>query len=279
MEAVILSPLVFDSFLNDLSISSVNISESEIETIHFSFLQRLVRGEAIVVKKEMQRPLMKICSHLGNVDLEKYVFNLWSSNSDSNSDSDSNSNQDSESRWDPRAATLSDAALTDARRECALNFAQHSDEEISWLSQNALESILSDAKVRVQSEDWVFEMILSQGRDPSLFEYVQFGYLSLEGILHFVREFSFNDITEAIWLSVLKGIETIRQGSRESKGNPRSTPIKKASREESGANPRSGSFLGPGTGAGQPGNRPNQQSARPGGGPGLGAFRASNTRQ
>jgi hypothetical protein len=207
-EAVSLSPLVAESLENDNSFCCLQLSDPEIELVHLSYLQQLVLGETIVLEKQCQHAMMKLCSHLHLVDLEKYFFNLWITTT-----------QPTPAR---QAASLSDAALSDVRGDCASNFPLHSDDELSWLSHDSLASILSDKNIKVESEDWLLRQILSHDRDIGLLEHVQFAYLSADGLAYFAGEFSFVDLTEPIWLSILAGFETLCRSSSKSNPSPRS---------------------------------------------------------
>jgi hypothetical protein len=145
-EAVELSPAVREQLSVDACARRFVISDSETDSAAFSSVQRLLSGVKILLEKKLQASLVLFTRRLCNDDLERLFFGLWAKSSD-------------------------DIPLTRSRVDL------HSISDLSLLSVDALDALLSSESFVVDSEDDLLQSLLSP-QQPSLLRHVRLDCLS-----------------------------------------------------------------------------------------------------
>ncbi|OHS97816.1 hypothetical protein TRFO_09241 [Tritrichomonas foetus] len=82
----------------------------------------------------------------------------------------------------------------------AAHFTEMEKEKYSKLSVEILESILSHPKFVIKSENWLYDLIFSLGKNYEiLLSYIEFEYLSDSKMKHFIEHFKFENLNVSIW--------------------------------------------------------------------------------
>jgi hypothetical protein len=205
-EAALLSPAVHEKLLIDISTKQFAICDHDIDPTDFLSLQRLVCGENVVFCKTARTSLVLLSRRLGNIDLEKFFFGLWLLNSSSSSSTDAIS------------MNIMDLMMTRSTTVSASTFYLHSMEDISLLTVDTLDDILSSDSLRLKSEDVLLKLLLELGSTHSqLLRHVRFEFLSNESISDLATTFSYVDLTESIWEGILVRLKGIYDSSIRSK--------------------------------------------------------------
>jgi hypothetical protein len=129
-EAVLLSPAVGEQLQVDACARRFDICASGIDSTGFSSLQSLLSGKEVIVQKSHQKSLIRLSQQLLNVGFERLFSGLWS-----------------------------DCSTVDAAVTLSSAFAAHSCvylqsvSDVSLLSVDALDSLLSSESFMVDSED------------------------------------------------------------------------------------------------------------------------------
>jgi hypothetical protein len=171
-EAVLLSPAVCEQFQVDACARMFLICDPEIDSTDFSSLQSLVAGVETILQKSHQKSLNLLSQQLCNVGLERFFFGLWS-----------NSTVKS-------IVTLSSAFAAHSR------VSLQSISDVSLLSVDALDSMLSSESLLVNSEDALLRILVPLGH-PSLLRHIQWRFVSTAAIASLCE-----DLTESLWLTV-----------------------------------------------------------------------------
>jgi hypothetical protein len=205
LEAVRLSPAVHEQLLADKSTRNFVICDSEIDPRHFSCLQQLISGESISIHRSFRKSLLLLCRQLYNMELEEFFFGLWFDDCSS-------------SLSETITMNLVDVLTRTARSVSASNFYLHSNEDISLLTIDALEDLLSSDSLRIESEDALLRQLLELGSGYlSLVRHIRFEFLSSKGIEFFVAHFRYFDLTESIWEGICVRLKGICDSSIQSK--------------------------------------------------------------
>jgi hypothetical protein len=173
VEAVLLSPAVCEQLQIDPCARRFVICDPKIDSTDFASLQSLSSGFETVFQKSHRKSLILLSRQLGNVGLERLFFGLWN-NSTVNS-----------------TVTLSNVFAAHSR------VLLQSNSDISLLSVDALDSLLSSESFRVDSQDVLLRLLVPLGH-PDLLRHIQWEYVSTPAIAS-LRGY----LTESLWLAVV----------------------------------------------------------------------------
>jgi hypothetical protein len=222
-EAILISPTVCDLLRRDAGTRSFIISSSDIESNDFSLILGFVRLFDTILSKDRIFPLLLIFNILGNDQLS---FLLLASMNLSNS-------KTLMERIEPKAVIpcltiRQDILSSDTNIEyCASKFSLYSIDTLRCLSRNVIHTLLSSESLRLENEDLLLRTLLELGKDYlEYLKYVEFIFLSQEGITLFVDNLPICELTSDLWskiVSRLKGDsdETFRHRRISSEGQRR----------------------------------------------------------
>jgi hypothetical protein len=174
IEAIKLSPAVQMQLSVDACARRFIIYDSKIDSTAFSSLQRLCSHAEVLLEKKLQTSLVLLSRWLCNPELEQLFFGLWGKSSDS------------------IVQTLSTAFM----RRSRVNL--HSISDLSLLSVDALDSLLSNESFVIGNEDTLLQTLLSL-QQPSLLRHCRLIFLSQPAIATFFDESAFHSPTEVMW--------------------------------------------------------------------------------
>jgi hypothetical protein len=178
VEAVFLSPRVFSALKADYTIRLLNITDDQIEGDHMGDLLRLLRGGRVIVTKSSRLSLLRLSRHLGSIDLAQLFLSL----------------RDGEILIHPMA-----------RPSVGFDLTVPSRDELFLVDAETLEQVLRSEQLRIESEDWLLDLILELGSEYRvLLNEVQFEFLSPEGLSKFLEHFDYREITDDIWSSLAR---------------------------------------------------------------------------
>jgi hypothetical protein len=143
IEAVTFSPAVEEQFQVDACARRFVICDSEIDSTNFNSLQNLLSGVEAVFQKSHQKSLILLSRQLCNVGLERLFLGLWGD-----------------------SAVDATVTLSSAFAACSRVYLQ-SVSDLSLLSVDALDGLLSSESFSVDSEDALLQ-VLFQLRNPPL---------------------------------------------------------------------------------------------------------------
>jgi hypothetical protein len=89
------------------------------------------------------------------------------------------------------------------------HFTSVSIEELSMIDVETLETTLSDIGVQIKSEDWLLHANIELG--PlyfGLLRFVRYGFLSQEGMSHFLDHFDYPSLTGDIWFGTVRWLRS-----------------------------------------------------------------------
>jgi hypothetical protein len=144
VEAVLLSPAVYEQLQVDACARRFVIDDLEIDSTDFTSIQSILSGVETILQKSHQKSLILLSRQLGNVGLERRFLGLWS-NSAVNS-----------------TMTASNAFAAHSR----VDF--HSISDLSLLSIDALDSLLSSESFMVVSQVVLLRLLVQLGHTPLL---------------------------------------------------------------------------------------------------------------
>jgi hypothetical protein len=169
VEAILLSPTVSSEFTLDVTTRRFEICDCKVEARYFEDIVGLVRGESVKLDHSSRKSMILLCRHLGNTGLEAMFFNL---------------------RFD----SLSTEILlnpSDSRNLKGLDFCcdlcSCSIEDLSLLDISTLNMIFSNDSLRIESEDWLLNIVIGLGGEySSLLKHIRLEFVSAEGLSHFL---------------------------------------------------------------------------------------------
>jgi hypothetical protein len=177
VEAVFLSPRVFSVLKTDKTVRLLEIENSGIDAVHLGNFVELVEGKTVNFTSSSRFSLIRLSTELGNPDLTRIFFGLHSDTSITQ----------------PLKSSVG-FDLTIERRE-----------DLFLLDFDTLEMILTNESLRIESEDWLMELILELGEDfRGLLNHVKYEFLSLTGLFTFLDNFNHWEITGDIWASLVR---------------------------------------------------------------------------
>jgi hypothetical protein len=185
LDAVLVSPAIHNQITNDPTSTSFFIKDPSVnlKTVSelFELLSTDIANDVSVKEADIsdQKSMIRLCQHLKNRDLEKYLLPAWSDGIENTSD-------------------------------VATHFYSLKAAELSLFSVECLLDVVSSDNLVISDEDSLLEIILELGEEYySLLDYVRYEFLSEEGICKFVNCIQFNCVNETMWSSLkcrLKGI-------------------------------------------------------------------------
>jgi hypothetical protein len=188
VEAVFLSPRVFSALKTDRTIRFFEITDPQIDQDHFSDLIEIIHGRPVRLTASSRAALLRLARQLGNADLARMFFAL-------RDDETVNQQCQSSVGFD----------LTLRRRK-----------ELFLLDADTLDHILSSDELRIESEDWLLELILELGDTyRALLSHVRCEFLSVDGLSKFLGHFHYWDMTAEIWSGLVRRL----RGENPSGGN------------------------------------------------------------
>jgi hypothetical protein len=184
-EAVSLSPTLHESIQsNPLQISFEFSTDSFSSTDFRHFLTFARSRESLTIPHDELVSFVSICSYLGNDRLGLAFLSLL------------NPTQIPQS---------TDFASVDA---CASKFYLYSIDQLSLLDQQMLHRLLSSDSLAVESEDALLRVLIDLDVNRSdFFQYIEISFLSLEGLKLYLKEITFEDLCEGIWLKVISRLK------------------------------------------------------------------------
>jgi hypothetical protein len=179
VEAVFLSPRIFSALKADTTIRFLEITDDQIEAKHIDDLLDLLRGgRGVTVTKSSRLSLLRLSRHLGNRDLAQLLFGL----------------RDEETIIGPLAQASIGFDLT-----------VHPRDELFLLDVDTLEQLLRSERLRIESEDWLLDLILELGSEyRRLLNEVKYEFLCSEGLSKFLDSFGYCEMTDDIWTSLAR---------------------------------------------------------------------------
>jgi hypothetical protein len=190
VEAVLLSPHVASQFKMDNTTQRFVVDDDRLQKDSFSLLVSLIRSERVRITSSSRKSLILLCHKLGNRSLEIFIVGL---------------------PFGPLWNEIVVEGGSPAELKTEIDLCSISSEDLSFLDLETLESILSSDNLRIESEDWLLNLILSLGDDYLiLLKQIKIEMLSDEGLLLFFDQIEYCDITCEIWNGLVrrfKGIE------------------------------------------------------------------------
>jgi hypothetical protein len=175
IDALFLSPAVHQQLSSDALSRLFVINDDYVDPSDFSILQQLIRGETIAIPSSSRRSLVFLCRNLCNPEFEYFFAALSPTNA---------------------TASLSDL-LTPRPRDRI--------DDISLLSFDALDELLSRDSIQLESEDFLLKHLIELGpKYRPLLRHVRFEFLSVEGLGYFADQCFWADVTEGIWKGVME---------------------------------------------------------------------------
>jgi hypothetical protein len=149
VEAVLLSPAVGEQLQVDACGRGFDICASGIDSADFSSLHSLLSEKEVIFQQLHQKSLIPLSRQLFNVGCERLFYGLWG-----------------DSFTVDAAVTLSSAFATHSR------VSLHSVSDVSLLSVDELDSLLSSPSFIVDSEDGLLQIMFPLGHPPSQVEHI-----------------------------------------------------------------------------------------------------------
>jgi hypothetical protein len=172
VEAVVLSPAASEQLQVDTCERRFVICDPEIDSTDFTSLQSLLSGVDTVLQKSHRKSLIRLSQQLGNVGLERLFFGLWNN-----------------------STVNSTVALSNAFAAHSRVYLQ-SDSDISLISVDALDSLLSSKSFVVDNQDLLLHLLVPLGH-PDLLRHIQWEFVSTVAIASLCEY-----LTESLWLAV-----------------------------------------------------------------------------
>jgi hypothetical protein len=189
-EAVFLSPRIFSLLKSDITIRFFEITDAHIEQNQLESLLEIVRGRRVKVSGSSRLSLGRLSSQLWNRDLTHLFCGLG----------------EEETIIEPHWVSSVSFDLTVQNRESVL-----------VLGVEELEEILGSEELRIESEDWLLDLIFELGTDYRvLLHYVKSDFLSSEGLSKFLDELNYEELNGEIWCCLLRRL----RGERPTGQNP-----------------------------------------------------------
>jgi hypothetical protein len=198
-EAILISSFIYESLLQDPSVSTFCISSSKIDSNDFVEFVQLFRLNTSFNSTIHVLSLLSIFRALGNESLSISLFALMHSQLDeSQSSSNSKSDQSGILLW---IESLNVDVNIDY---CVFKFGLYSTAELCCLDLSLLHALLSSSSLRLENEDVLLTQLLELGEDYyELWNYLEIAFLSDEGISKFVEHFPFSNLTSDIWSKIM----------------------------------------------------------------------------
>jgi hypothetical protein len=138
VEAILLSPKVFELIQSDPTTNQFEICDEKIETDFFSDFICLIRGEIMKLTSRSRKSMLLFCNHIGNEPLAEFFFSLRIT--------------------DSKAEIVMN--LTEIESSNVFDLTLSEIEDFSLIDCETLEEILSNPELRIKSEDWLLRTIL-----------------------------------------------------------------------------------------------------------------------
>jgi hypothetical protein len=185
-EASLISPTIHQQLRSFPDIHTFRIDDTDFSAKHFSHFLEFVHSNIITgFSKEEQTSFLSICGHLGNTRL---TFLLIDSLHYIESSQES---------------AAFDVLEIDAD-VCASNFYDYSVEMIKCIDKGMLHEIMSSGLLKLESEDVFLMTLINLGSDYFEFwQYIEVCNLTGDGIVHFVENLPFDELTESIWKRIV----------------------------------------------------------------------------
>jgi hypothetical protein len=158
VEAVFLSPAVGEQLQVDACARGFDICASGIDSTDFSSLRSLLSGKEVILQKSHQKLLILLSQQLLNVGFERLFYGFLGDSSTVDA-----------------AVTLSSAFAAHSRVYL------HSVSDVSLLSLDALDSLLSSESFMVESEDALLQILFPFGHPP-LLRHIRWEFVSTAAI-------------------------------------------------------------------------------------------------
>jgi hypothetical protein len=205
VEAILISPLIYESLRQDPSVSTFCISSSEIDSNDFIEFVQLFHLNINFDSTILVLSLLSIFRALGNESLSISLLTLIHSQLDE-SQSSFNSKLD-QSRIPFWRESLNIDVNIDY---CASKFGFYSTAELCCLNQHLLHALLSSSSLHLENENVLLTRLLELGEDYSeMLNYLEIAFLSDEGISQFVEHFPFSRLTSDIWSKIVIRLKSI----------------------------------------------------------------------
>jgi hypothetical protein len=186
-EAFLLSPAVSDCFEKDPTRLEFEISDTRIDHNCFKELLQFIRGETVSVAGSSRKSHVFLARHLENKTIERLFLRMQFQTASSSV------------TLNPRCG------YNDAPLDEPIDVSSMSLEALSLLDITTLLNIFSSDELRIESEDWLMETIISLGSGYSrLLDCVQIEFLSEKGISRFTSSFGYCDVSETVWQSLVR---------------------------------------------------------------------------
>jgi hypothetical protein len=178
VEAVFLSPRVFSALKSDPTIRFLEITDDEIEGKHVVDLLNFVRGGVLKLTKSSRLSLVRLSRELRNRDLTQLFLGV-----------------------------RDDETINERVGDLRIGFdlTVHSRDDLFVVDVDTLEDVFRSDRLRIESEDWLLYLILDLGCEyRGLLDVVKYEFLSPEGLSKFVDHFSYCEMTDDIWTSLVR---------------------------------------------------------------------------
>jgi hypothetical protein len=172
VEAMLLSLVVCEQLQVDACARRFVICDLEIDSTDLISLQSLLSGLKIILQMSYQKSLSRLNRQLGNIGLKRHFFCLWSHSTVN------------------ATIILSNVFATHSR------VSLQSISDISLLSADALDSLLSNESFLVDSQNALLRLLVRLGH-LDLLRHIQWDFVSTAGIASLCE-----DLTESLWLAV-----------------------------------------------------------------------------
>jgi hypothetical protein len=187
VEAILLSPRLFDFTEQDGTRKRFDIADRRIDCNVFSDLLRFIRCEPISISGSMRNSLVLLSRSLGNRSLERMFQSLRFDSTSTSIDLNG-------------VCSVSSIETVNLSDICSMSI-----EDLSMLEVCQLCDILSSENLRLESEDWLLNTIISLGSDyVLLLNFVRMEFLSEEGLCAFFDHYGYCDVSETIWNSFVR---------------------------------------------------------------------------
>jgi hypothetical protein len=193
-EAIAISPAAFETLRANPLNRGFSITSESIESADFDpFLDFIRCREPVRLPRGRALLFISLCSSLGNDDLG---LSLLSSLHRLPSDSASGNSGG--------RAAICEATID----ECASQFYSYSADDLRFVDRQTLHRLLSSDALVIESEDWLLRLLVDLDVDRfDFFGHIEVSLLSASGISLLADVFTFDDLSEAVWLGVVSRLK------------------------------------------------------------------------
>jgi hypothetical protein len=194
VEAILLSPRISDFFEQDGTRNKLEIVDSGICGGAIGDLLQFIRCEPVSISASRPKSLVLLARQLENLSLAQFFQSLrFESNSSLSTSIELN-------------AVCSDILE-------GIDIGSMSIADLSMIEFCRLRDIVSSEDLRLKSEDWLLNLIISLGSDyTSLLDFVHFEFLSEEGLCAFFDHYGYCDVSETVWEGFVRRLRKQEDG-------------------------------------------------------------------